>query len=243
VPASQAVTVAQSQTSNASFAISCGAYPATVVGASATDAAGDTIKQISTPTADFPGKVRAYDILAVNTRYASNFLIVSVKFDRPITDTLIVDGYVDLDENPSTGATANLTAFGGSMLPGIDALFESISVVNIAGWFPHIPIDTVYLVNTVFDADSMQIYLPLSRIGDDGNFAMTLLAYPVDRQDPGDMVPNSGFMVTHKPAGLAAVANPFGSRIVGRNSSTGTIPRLLLRKRLVLRPPPGSHPQ
>ena len=55
-----------------------------------------------------------------------------------------------------------------------------------------------------FEADSMMVFVPLSKLNDDGNMAMTFVIGTSDR--PTDVVPNTGTFLLRPPASIVAGA-------------------------------------
>lgn len=199
-PASKTITIAALETIAVNFAVTCGAYPATVAGATSADPADDTLPNATNnPNASF-------DIVAMSTRYGSTFMVISLKFSRPI-GTGVVTGAIDLDvdENAATGDTALLSRFGGPLIRGVDRRIAFGSGIA-AGTFLLSTIADPKLIGAVADGDSMQFFLPYSKLQDDGNLSITTIIGPIDR--PTDFAPNTGVVVSHIPPG-AVVQNRF----------------------------------
>jgi hypothetical protein len=189
----QSVTVAASGIVTANFNVTCGAYPATVAGVTVADPANDTLPN----TTNDP--VSAFDILAVNTRYASTFMTISLKMSRPI-GTSAIRGFIDLDldENPLTGVrpVMNDTAVGGNAPQGSEEFvyFEAQNGAEMV----YYPSDSLSLINMVVDGDSIKFFLTYTKLRDDGNLTITTV---LGTQRPTDYAPNSGVIVSHVPAG------------------------------------------
>jgi hypothetical protein len=221
----RSVTIAPLQTVAITFDVTCGAYPATVAGVTSVDPVNDTLPNAAN------NANASLDLVAVNTRYATNFMIISLKFNRSIAATTVV-GVVDLDldENASTGVAPlmNDPLFGGSAPQGIE---ERISFVTGGSGgtsllFLNAPGVTI---RSITDADSIQFFLPYAKLNDDGNLTITTIIGPLDR--PTDYAPNTGVIVSHVPAGVVAM-NRFAP-YRGTRSAMGAASALLASKQFI----------
>ena len=198
----QNVTVAAGGIATINFDVTCGAYPATVAGVTVADPANDTLPNPANET------IAAFDILAVNTRYASTFMTISLKMSRPI-GTSSIRGFVDLDidENQATGVrpVMNDSVVGGNAPQGSDEFlyFETVNGALIGYYNTSTNNDSVSLVNMIVDADSIKFFIPYFKLRDDGNLTITTVIGTKLR--PHDYAPNSGVIVSHVPAGVVAL--------------------------------------
>jgi nitroreductase len=191
--AAKPVTIAVGVTTDVAFDVTCGAYPPTTESLVATDATLDTLpNQESAAT-------KSFDLIGLTTRYAASYMAITLRFNRPVAGELVY-GYVDLDldEETTTGITPFMNVFGGTASQGVDAFLNfatgsaPIGVVStLAGG--------AGLVRTTADADSVTFIVPFERIdNDDGNLTITAIVGTTDR--PTDWIPNSGVLVSHRPA-------------------------------------------
>jgi hypothetical protein len=203
----QSVPVAAGGTATINFDVTCGAYPASVAGVTVADPANDTLPNPANEA------IPAFDILAVNTRYAPTYMSISLKMSKPI-GTSFIRGFVDLDldESQSTGVrpVMNDPLVGGTAPQGSDGYiyFESPNGALYASYST----DSASLINMIVDGDSIRFFIPLSKLRDDGN--LTITAVIGTKVRPDDYAPNSGVVVSHVPAGVVALNSvaPFTGR-------------------------------
>lgn len=196
--ATKPVTIPVGGTGDVSFDVTCGAYPATTLGATAADPVNDTLPNSSkTPPV-------AFDLVSLSTGYAPGFMTVTLKFSASVVGASMI-GFVDfdLDENPATGSPSVASAFGGTSPQGVEgrAVFQLTPTPTAEFDTP----TTFRAIRIIADADSIRLLIPNDVMGDEGNVTLTAIIGSNDR--PTDLMPNSGpAIVSHRPAG-AGVAD------------------------------------
>jgi hypothetical protein len=207
-PSAGSATVAQGDTVTITVDATCSAVGYGTASTVATDPAADTLPNAS-------GHIdAAHDLHQLTTRYAPNWLILVMRFAKPLGGAGLqspagLQGVVelDVDENVSTGVPPLSGAFGGSSQQGVD-----YGIVLFAADANSVPIHrvlggdtTLHRVPLRIEGDSVIIRVPLAKIGgDDGNLTITSVVGTVDR--PTDVAPNSGVILTRPPMG-PVVAN------------------------------------
>ena len=187
------VTVSVGASTEVTFDVSCGAYASTTAGSAATDPALDTLPNSANSAA------ASFDMIGLTTRYASNFMTVTLRFNRAIGTDVIV-GYLDfdLDEVTTTGVPPFMNFFGGTASQGVEARLSFSTGINTFAIVSTIS-DNSGIVRTTVDADSVRFVIPFDRLdGDDGNLTITGIVGNNDR--PTDLIPNSGVLTSHLPA-------------------------------------------
>ncbi len=139
------------------------------------------------------------DLLSVETVMDAKYLYLSFGFVSPVLEsdtgsTSDLCGYIDLDvdQDHSTGTEALCDSYGGSTGMGMDYYID---------FMPNAAWGTVALrdcnaryvgeVTATFDGTTVTLTLPLSMIGDEeGN--IDYAAVFGDREEPDDIVPNTG---------------------------------------------------
>lgn len=181
---------------------------ATTVG---TDAANDTIANAVTNVG------KAHDVVQLTTRYAPNWLILVMRFTRPVgtvggTTATALQGFIELDtdENISTGFEPSVNAFGGNAQQGVDyglILFDATNTYVSLEKASFTSTDTTtHRVPIAIEGDSVVLRIPLAKLGpDDGNMSITAVVGTTDR--PTDVVPNSGVVLGRVPAGASVAAD------------------------------------
>lgn len=200
-PSSGSATLAAGDTVTVSTAGTCNAVGYGVATTVANDPAADTLPNTAS------GPVAAYDLRQVTTRYASNWLILVLRFSRPVPSVgqqaaAGLQGYIELDtdENTSTGFAPVANSFGGSAQQGVDyglILFEGTSsTVRLRK--ASASDSTTHNVPMALEGDSMVVRIPLAKLGgDDGNMSISATLGTTDR--PTDIVPNSGVILGRQP--------------------------------------------
>jgi hypothetical protein len=196
-------TLAANDTVAVTAAESCTAIGYGTATTVTTDVAADTLPNTA------GNAVKAHDIIQVTTRYATNWLMLVMRFSRPVggvgeLSPTGVQGYIelDVDENRNTGAVPVSNSFGGSAQMGADygvLLFDATSTsVVIARAFSSDT--TTHLVPLAIQGDSIIVRIPLAKLGgDDGNLALTSTVGTIDR--PTDIIPNTGVILARQPTG------------------------------------------
>jgi len=210
---------AQSQTVTVTFDVTCGAYPATTAGVAITDPAGDTLTQSNTTLPQY------YDLLAANTRYGPGFMIVTVKVNRPITNGLggVID--MDLDEKLTTGDSSWASYFGGPP-EGVDA-FAQFRTDKPGSFLSLYPYTTLSGIQVIAAGDSVQVFVPLDHLKDDGNMTMQISIGRIVSTSQGEFLifsdfgPNAALIVTRAPPGPALAAGLVPERTAARLTRTG----------------------
>jgi hypothetical protein len=224
-------TVAAGDTVTINLALSCAAIAAGAAGtATLVEAAGDT-------TARPAGAPGGYDILGMKVRYAPGFMILAFRFHKnvlsPATDDIAaLYGILefDVDENASTGGQPFINSFGGNSTQGVDYaadffLTDTASVQLIRTPGGDIGFDAG-LVRVRYDADSLVMFVPLSKLGnDDGKMTVTMVFGTGDR--PTDIAPNTGQGTVQPPTPLLA-------------ARAGTSGRVVLGQTRIVLPKPGT---
>lgn len=153
--------------------------------------------------------VKAHDLVQVTTRYAPNWLMLVMRFTRPVggvgeLSAAGLQGYIELDSDESTGTgfPPIVNSFGGNAQQGVDygiILFEATStsvLIEKAVGFD----TTTHRVPLAIEGDSVIVRIPLAKLGpDDGNLSVTFTLGTLDR--PTDIVPNSGVVLARQPTG------------------------------------------
>ena len=203
-------TLAQNDTITINVDITCTAIGMGAVGVTVADPAGDTLaNQGSNATP-------ALDVLRITGRYATGFMIVVVRFNRAVTSAITesagsVYGYInfDVDENVSTGIAPASNSYGGNATMGSEyflSLFSTDTASTELVYTPNVGAFTVIgRVRIRFDADSMMVLMPLNKIENDENVALTLVIGTEDR--PTDVVPNAGTFLLRPPASPSIAAS------------------------------------
>ena len=202
------LTIAPGDTVTLNAALTCSTIGYGVAGTVATEVAGDTLGNST-------GNVNAaHDVLQVSTRYASNWLILVLRFARPVGAVGLSSpggmlGTIDLDvdESSATGIPPLANSYGGTGQQGVDysiALYD-VTADGVRIRRNSLSMDTVsHRAPLALEGDSVVIRVPLAKLGgDDGNMTVTTIIGTFDR--PTDIVPNSGVIVA-RPAGAPAVA-------------------------------------
>jgi hypothetical protein len=195
-PTSGTHTFAAGDTITVTLSLACTAVPSGTAGVvTVSEAAGDTTAK----PANRPG---GYDVIGMNARYADGFLMVAVRFHKPLIspatgDPAALYGYLelDVDENSSTGMPAIANQFGGNSTHGVDYLVDIFTTDTASAELYRTPNEqTVFDAGRVrvrVDADSIVVLLPLAKLeNDDGSMTMTMVFGTGDR--PTDIVPNAG---------------------------------------------------
>jgi hypothetical protein len=219
-PATGTHTFAGGDTVTVTLSASCTAIPMGTMVSSVSEAAGDTFpKPTNSPFA-------SHDITTITSRHTPGFFILVIRFGKSIVaggpdNPAGLWGYVeiDLDENAATGypAFVDQDEFGGSTAQGVDfgLIFHSIdSVSMIVANLPTPPSPATLAgrVRSRFESDSLTLFLPLNKLGDDRKFTLSTGLGPADRVS--DIGPNSGSVAVQLPASIVAV-----------RSSSATVPR------------------
>ena len=211
-PASRGAQVVAAQTTMVAVTVTCSAVGPGVPGFTVDDPAADTL-----PNATANG-TQALDLLRVSGRYAPGWLILSLQFSAPITAARraaanslygVID--LDVDENSATGPPPVVNSFGGSVAQGIDyeISFFGGDTSGAAGLATAQGL--IGLVGATYDADSVVLRIPLSKIGnDDGNLTLSGVIGTADR--PTDLIPNAGVVLVRRPAGVASGGTASQSR-------------------------------
>lgn len=216
-PTSGSHTLAQGDTVVVNVDATCTTIDLGSVGVSMTDPAADTLGNGQ------QNPSRAHDIVGGTARYGGGFLILVTRFARPVkspttTDPDALYGYVDLDidESMSTGVPPASNFFGGSAQMGSDFLipmFEVDSVSTPIFRTPNVSTPPTFagMVRFRVESDSLILFIPLNKIGDDGNLAATMVFGTADR--PTDAAPNSNVYTLRVPASpTMALQAPAGRR-------------------------------
>jgi hypothetical protein len=183
-----------------------------VAGTGASDPAGDTLSNTSDPD-------KAHDLLQVNTRYATGFIILVLRTATPVGAVGLaspagLQGYIELDtdESTATGFSPIINAFGGNAQQGVDwgvILFLAEAGSVVVERASSTADTTTHLVPIKLEGDSVIIKIPLAKLGgDDGRMSITMVVGDDDR--PTDIAPNSGQILARPAAPLRAgvVASP-----------------------------------
>jgi len=192
------VTMAVGATTELAFNVSCAAYPPTTAALVTTDPTVDTLPNQLNSTN------RSFDLVGMTTRYASNYMTVTLRFSRPIGLDVIY-GYLDfdLDENSTTGVQPFMNLFGGDATQGVEARLSFATGASPFGVVSTLS-DNFGVVRTIIDGDSVRFVIPFERIdGDDGNLTITGIVGSTDR--PTDLIPNTGVLLSHLPASAVAM--------------------------------------
>lgn len=222
-PTSGTATLAAGDTLTIDAAATCSAIGYGTATTVATDAAADTLANPQSSTA------RAHDVLQVTTRYATNWLILVMRFTRPVggageSNPAGLQGYIelDVDENTATGFPPAVNSFGGSSQQGVDyglilfrATSSSVPLLKALGGD-----STTHRVPLAIEGDSVIVRIPLAKLGgDDGNLSITSVVGTEDR--PTDVVPNSGVILGRQPTGGAIAGDARGTERAGPMPATG----------------------
>jgi hypothetical protein len=224
VPAKkQTTTVGQGQTAVLTFNFTCGAYATTTPGASVTDPANDTLPNAS---AAAPA---AFDLVGVTTRYAADFMTITLRLSRPLAGSAFV-GFIDLDvdENPLTGVApfVNDPPSSSGANQGVDQYiqFNPASASGVAGLFG-VSAETGVALNMIVNGDSIQFILPYEKLHDDGNLTITTI---IGANHAMDYAPNSGVITSHAST-PAAFTGSTGSPASSHAAQPPTRARALLQ--------------
>lgn len=193
------VTVPVGGTTDVTFNVTCGEYPATTAGAAFTDPANDTLPNAGNAS------TKTSDLVGLTTAYGAGFMTVTLKFSRPITADQQLIGYIDfdLDENVATGLAPFANSFGGTVSQGVDA--QLAFQVSPTGTSANGGISSAQSgsIRVRIGGDSIHLIIPNERLGDDGNVTMSVILGSTDR--PTDFMPNGSVaLVSRRPAGAAA---------------------------------------
>ncbi|MEO5567926.1 MAG: hypothetical protein ABIR92_05510 [Gemmatimonadaceae bacterium] len=215
---SPSVTVPVGGTTDVTFNVSCGAYPATTAGAAFTDPANDTLPN----AANAPTK--SSDLIGVTTAYGPGFMTVTLRFSRAIGADQQLIGFLDFDtdENSATGFPPLLNSFGGTVSQGVEARAAfrigptgttATGDVSVGNTFGPIRVSV--------GGDSVHMIIPDERLNDDGNVTMSVILGSNDR--PTDLMPNGNVaLVLRRPAG-----SPTGPSSVLQLQPAASAPRAL----------------
>ncbi|MEX2179950.1 MAG: hypothetical protein WD801_14645 [Gemmatimonadaceae bacterium] len=232
-PSSGTATIAAGDTLVIDVAATCTSIPESTAGTAATDPVGDTLPNST-------GGFAAHDVSNVTARYATGWLIMVVRFARAVTHSesglpSALYGYVeiDADESAATGTPPITNAYGGSASIGVD-----VALLLFGGSATTTPLLKVTstgtydgdLVPTRYEGDSVTFYIPVEKLGGDGNVAAAMVVGTYDR--PTDVAPNSGAFVASPAApflasqtarpGLPSALRGSHSRTVDYRHATGT---------------------
>lgn len=213
-PTSGSFTIAAGDTVEIDAAASCVAVGYGTAGTTASDPSADTL---SNPTGHADP---AHDLLQITTRYATNWLILVMRFAKPVGSVGLatpagLQGWLelDVDENLGTGMPPGINSFGGNAQQGVDyaiALFEadasSVRIHRVGAGFD----TTAHRVPLQIEGDSVIIRIPLAKLGgDDGNLSITSVVGTADR--PTDIAPNSGVILARQPTGSVVASATAGA--------------------------------
>jgi hypothetical protein len=203
---SGSVTVAQGDTVTVSVDATCSAIGYGTAGTTMTEAAGDTLANPSGNSS------AAHDLLQLTTRYATDWLILVMRFGRPVGSVGTIQpsglhGVIDLDtdENATTGASPFINSFGGSASMGSDYRVDFfLSGAEGARLLRFQSGDTtVQLTPMTLEGDSVVVKIPLAKLGgDDGLMVLSALLGTFDR--PTELVPNTGAILARPASALVA---------------------------------------
>jgi hypothetical protein len=219
------VTVAQGDTVNVNVDATCTEIGYGTAGTTMSEAAGDTL---GNPNGNSNA---AHDLLQLTTRYATDWLILVMRFSRPVgsvgtSQEAGLNGVIDLDtdENTATGASPFINSFGGSASMGSDYRIDLfLSGANGARLLRFQSGDTtVHLAPMALEGDSVVVKIPLAKLGgDDGRMVLSALFGTVDR--PTELAPNSGAILARPAsaimAGMSAI-KAAGSAPVRKDAAT-----------------------
>jgi hypothetical protein len=208
-------TAAAGDTVTITASLTCTAVGYGTAATATTDPAADTLPNSSN------NANKAHDIIQVTPRYAANWLILVMRFTRPVGTVgsgaaAGLQGYIELDtdDNAGTGTSPVINSFGGSATQGVEyglLLFEatntSVYLAKSSG-----SDTTTHRVPLSIEGDSVVIKLPLAKLAnDDGNMSITSVIGTTDR--PTDIAPNSGVILARQPASpvIAGAASPRSS--------------------------------
>ena len=200
------VTVAQGDTVTVNVDATCAEIGYGTAGTTMTEAAGDTLANASGNSS------AAHDLLQFTTRYATDWLILVMRFGRPVGSVGLsqpagLHGVIDLDtdENASTGASPFINSFGGTASMGSDYRVDLfLSGTEGARLLRFQSGDTtVHLAPMTLEGDSVIVKIPLAKLGgDDGRMVISALFGTSDR--PTDLAPNSGAILARPATALVA---------------------------------------
>lgn len=203
-------TAAAGDTITINASLTCAAVGYGTATTVATDAANDTLSNAVTNVG------KAHDVVQITTRYAPNWLILVMRFARPVgsvggSSQTALQGYIELDtdENVSTGFEPTVNGYGGNAQQGVDygiLLFSAVgSYVPILKASTTTFDSTTHRVPLALEGDSVVVKIPLAKLGpDDGNLSLTALIGTYDR--PTDLAPNTGQILGRAPAPVIAAA-------------------------------------
>ena len=210
---SGSVTVAAGDTVTIDVSATCSAIGYGTAGTTVTEATVDTLPN---PQGN---SNQAHDLVQMTTRYAADWLILVMRFSRPVGivgsgSNAGLQGVVDLDvdENASTGAPPLINSFGGSASMGSDYridLFESTATT--ARLLRAQSGDTSeQLAPLSIEGDSVVVKIPLAKLGgDDGRMSISAVLGTFDR--PTDIAPNSGVILARPASAVLAGASAIRS--------------------------------
>lgn len=211
---SGSVTVAAGDTATIDVSATCSAIGYGTAGTQATEAAADTLANSQGNSS------QAHDLVQVTTRYAADWLILVMRFTRPVgsvgsSQPAGLQGVVDLDvdENASTGAPPLINSFGGSASMGSDYRVDLFSSSASAARLLRAQSGdtTAQFTPLSIEGDSVVVKIPLAKLGgDDGRMAISAVLGTLDR--PTDIAPNSGVILARPAsallAGMSAIKAP-----------------------------------
>ena len=221
VPASATLTLAPGDTVTIAADLSCASIPTAAAGiVTLAETPGDTMPRP-------PGTPASYDVLGMSARYVGGFLILGIKFQKPLISPATLDpaalyGYLEFDSdvNSSTGKEAFVNAWGGSSTQGVDYFTyfwftDTASMQLIQSPTRDGPFYDAGRVRARFNGDSLVLILPLSKLSNtDGRMSITMLLGTDDR--PTDIAPNTGQAGVQPSAPVLAArrAGSAGMRVV-----------------------------
>lgn len=201
-------TLAAGDTVTINATLTCTTIPIGTVGTTATDPAADTLPNSG-------GSISSYDILGINGRYTPGFLVMVVRFQKPVMSPhtgaeAALYGYIDfdVDENSGTGKPAFINDFGGNSTQGADYYLTFFVNDSVSAQLVRTPSGNGIgfdggRVRVRYEGDSLVVLLPLNKVGgDDGRMSATMVLGVGER--PTDIAPNTGQIVVVPPAPLMA---------------------------------------
>lgn len=204
------IDVAAGDTATITVDATCAAVGYGTAGTNVTDPAADTLSNAQqNPDA-------AHDLVQLTTRYAADWLILVLRFARPVgtigqLPTSGLNGVIDLDvdENAATGAAPLINAFGGSATQGsdyrVDFFLSNATSARLLRAFSGAD-TTTHLTPLVIEGDSVIVKIPLAKLGpDDGRLSITAVLGTDDR--PTDIAPNAGVILARPASALLAGAS------------------------------------
>lgn len=199
---SPTVTIAVGGTTDVTFNVSCGAYPATTAGAAFTDPTNDTLPNAANAT------TQSSDLVGITTAYGPGFMTITLKFSRAIGTSQQLIGFLafDTDENSATGFAPLLNSFGGTVSQGIEATASfRIGPTGTTATGEVSPANSFAPIRVTVGGDSVHMIIPDERLNDDGNVTLSVILGSSDR--PTDFMPNgSAPLVSHRTPGPAPIS-------------------------------------